>query len=221
MNAPAIPVITPKLDWPAEGVTRVPYRVYTDPDLYALEQERIFRGAAWNFLGLAVEVPNPGDFKATFVGDTPVVLTRDHDGALHAWVNRCAHRGALVCRELRGNVGASGTHTCVYHQWAYDAGGNLVGVPFRRGLGGKGGYLVDGMELTMLMYRGKALDLDLPASVVLQVTHTEPGVKGDTVSGATKPATLSTGITVNVPLFVNEGEKIKVDTRSGDYLGRV
>mgnify|MGYP001101513633 CR=1 FL=1 len=88
-------------------------------------------------------------------------------------------------------------------------------------LGGKGGYLVDGMELTMLMYRGKALDLDLPASVVLQVTHTEPGVKGDTVSGATKPATLSTGITVNVPLFVNEGEKIKVDTRSGDYLGRV
>jgi elongation factor P len=88
-------------------------------------------------------------------------------------------------------------------------------------LGGKGGYLVDGMELTMLMYRGKALDMDLPASVALQVTHTEPGVKGDTVSGATKPATLSTGITLQVPLFVNEGEKIKVDTRSGEYLGRV
>lgn len=88
-------------------------------------------------------------------------------------------------------------------------------------LGNKGGFLVDGMELTMLMYRGKALDLDLPASVVLEVTHTEPGVKGDTVSGATKPATLSTGITVNVPLFVNEGEKVKVDTRSGEYLGRV
>jgi elongation factor P len=88
-------------------------------------------------------------------------------------------------------------------------------------MGEKGGYLVDGMELTMLMYRGKALDMDLPASVILEVTHTEPGVKGDTVSGATKPATLSTGITLNVPLFVNEGEKIKVDTRSGDYLGRV
>ncbi|GFK94530.1 Elongation factor P [Fundidesulfovibrio magnetotacticus] len=88
-------------------------------------------------------------------------------------------------------------------------------------LGQKGGFLVDGMELTMLMYRGKALDLDLPASVVLEVTHTEPGVKGDTVSGATKPATLSTGVTLNVPLFVNEGEKIKVDTRSGEYLGRV
>jgi len=88
-------------------------------------------------------------------------------------------------------------------------------------LGDKGGYLVDGMELTMLMYNGKALDLDLPASVILEVTHTEPGVKGDTVSGVTKPATLSTGVTVNVPLFVNEGEKIKVDTRTGEYLGRV
>ena len=88
-------------------------------------------------------------------------------------------------------------------------------------LGDKGGYLVDGMELTMLLYRGKPLDMDLPASVVLEVTHTEPGVKGDTVSGATKPATLATGITVTVPLFVNEGEKVKVDTRTGAYLGRV
>jgi len=88
-------------------------------------------------------------------------------------------------------------------------------------LGDKGRFLVDGMELTMLLYRGKALDIDLPPSVVLEITHTEPGVKGDTVSGATKPATLSTGLTITVPLFVNEGEKVKVDTRSGEYLGRV
>ena len=88
-------------------------------------------------------------------------------------------------------------------------------------MGKKGGFLTDGMELTMLMYRGKPLDVDLPASVVLEVSRTEPGVKGDTVSGATKPATLSSGITVNVPLFVNEGEKIKVDTRSGEYISRV
>ena len=87
-------------------------------------------------------MPNAGDFKTNFVGDTPVVLSRDADGSLHAWVNRCAHRGALVCRELRGNS-ASGTHTCVYHQWAYDNRGNLVGVPFRKGLGGKGGYPAD------------------------------------------------------------------------------
>ncbi|WP_027186152.1 elongation factor P [Desulfovibrio inopinatus] len=86
--------------------------------------------------------------------------------------------------------------------------------------GDKGGYLVDGQELKVLLYNGNPLDLDLPASVVIEVADTEPGVKGDTVSGATKPATLVSGITVNVPLFINVGEKIKVDTRTGAYIGR-
>lgn len=87
-------------------------------------------------------------------------------------------------------------------------------------LGEKGGYLKDGMELTMLMYKSQPIDIDLPASVVLEVTDTEPGVKGDTVSGASKPAILESGISVNVPLFVNTGDKIKVDTRTGAYIGR-
>ena len=87
-------------------------------------------------------------------------------------------------------------------------------------IGEKGGYLKDGMELKMLLYKGQPLDIDLPAWVVLEVTETEPGVKGDTVSGASKPAILESGISVNVPLFVNIGEKIKVDTRSGEYIGR-
>lgn len=87
-------------------------------------------------------------------------------------------------------------------------------------LGEKSGYLKDGMELSMLMYKGQPLDIDLPASVVLEVTDTEPGVKGDTVSGATKPAVVESGISVNVPLFVNIGDKIKVDTRTGAYIGR-
>ena len=87
-------------------------------------------------------------------------------------------------------------------------------------LGEKGGYLKDGMELKMLLYKGQPLDIDLPASVVLEITETEPGVKGDTVSGASKPAIVETGVTVNVPLFINIGDKIKVDTRSGDYIGR-
>ena len=140
MNAPNQPT---QLIWPAEGATRAPYSIELDPEIYALEQERIFRGATWNYIGLEAEVPQPGDFNATFVGDTPVVLTRSADGSLHAWVNRCAHRGALVCRENRGSVGATGTFTCVYHQWAYDAVGELVGVPFRKGLAGKGGYPAD------------------------------------------------------------------------------
>jgi phenylpropionate dioxygenase-like ring-hydroxylating dioxygenase large terminal subunit len=128
------------LAWPAEGVRRVPYQVFFDPAIYELEQERLFRGPVWNYVGLEAELPNPGDFKATFVGDTPVVVTRDQEGALHAFVNRCAHRGALVCRELRGN---RATHVCVYHQWSYDLKGNLIGVPFRKGIEGKGGYSTD------------------------------------------------------------------------------
>jgi len=87
-------------------------------------------------------------------------------------------------------------------------------------IGEKGGYLKDGMELKMLLYKGQPLDIDLPASVVLEITETEPGVKGDTVSGASKPAIVESGISVNVPLFVNIGDRIKVDTRSGEYIGR-
>ena len=87
-------------------------------------------------------------------------------------------------------------------------------------IGEKGGYLKDGMELKMLLYKGQPLDIDLPAWVVLEVTETEPGVKGDTVSGASKAAILESGISVNVPLFVNIGDRIKVDTRSGEYIGR-
>lgn len=86
--------------------------------------------------------------------------------------------------------------------------------------GGKGGYLKEGQHVKVLLYRGKALDIELPASVVLEVTETEPGAKGDTVSNTTKPAKVETGISVNVPLFVNIGDRIKVDTRTGDYISR-
>ncbi len=65
------------------------------------------------------------------------------------------------------------------------------------------------------------LSADMPASVVLEITHTEPGVKGNTATNATKPATVETGATVNVPLFINEGDKIKVDTEKGNYIERI
>jgi elongation factor P len=82
-------------------------------------------------------------------------------------------------------------------------------------------YLTDGRNVTMAVYEGRPLSVDLPASVDLKITHCDPGVKGDRVSGATKPATLETGLVVQVPLFVEEGETIKVDTRTGEYLTRV
>lgn len=115
---------------------RVPYRVFTDPRYYQAEQDKIFKGECWSFVGLDAEIPEPGDFKSTFVGETPVIVMRDADGTINVVVNRCAHRGALVCREARGN---RANLECVYHQWAYDLKGNLIGVPFRRGLKGQGG----------------------------------------------------------------------------------
>ena len=130
----------PNLRWPEGGVSRVPYQVFADAEIYAREQERIFRGPVWNFLCLEIEVAQPGDIRLAAVGDTPVVVTRDEDGAVHAMVNRCAHRGALVCLKQRDRQKAL---TCAYHSWSYDLAGRLQSVAFRRGLRGKGGMPED------------------------------------------------------------------------------
>ena len=85
---------------------------------------------------------------------------------------------------------------------------------------GKANYLKDGQECRVLLYNEKPLDIEIPASLVLEVTETEPGAKGDTVSNVTKPATLETGVVIQVPIFVNIGDHVKVDTRTNGYLGR-
>ncbi len=126
--------------WPALDYSRVPYRLYHDADIYAREQEQIFRGPVWSFLGLDCEIANPGDFRAGYVGDTPIVFNRDKGGAVKAFVNRCAHRGALVRREISGNADQ---HICIYHQWCYGLDGELQAIPFRRGIRGKGGLDAD------------------------------------------------------------------------------
>jgi anthranilate 1,2-dioxygenase large subunit len=124
------------LHWPAAGNARVPYRVFSDPEIYRDELARIFLGPTWQFLGLAQDLPEPGDYLTTFLGETPVIVTRGHDRALNAMVNRCAHRGNLVCLKRRGRARDL---TCVYHAWRYDLAGNLESVAFRRGIAGKGG----------------------------------------------------------------------------------
>jgi elongation factor P len=88
-------------------------------------------------------------------------------------------------------------------------------------LGDAADYLIEGMVAIISMYGGDIVGVEIPASVELTITKTEPGIQGDRVSGARKPATLETGKVVQVPLFLNEGDKIKVDTRSGDYITRV
>jgi anthranilate 1,2-dioxygenase large subunit len=122
--------------WPGEGLTRVPYWIFQDRDIYAVEQKRIFQGPTWSYLCLSIELKNTGDFITTFVGDASVIVARDSDGELYAFENRCAHRGALIALEQRGNTKA---FTCVYHAWSYDRQGNLKEVAFKDGIKGKGG----------------------------------------------------------------------------------
>jgi phenylpropionate dioxygenase-like ring-hydroxylating dioxygenase large terminal subunit len=134
--------MTVELDfqWPKEGVTRVPLRLYGDRDVAAREQTDIFEGPTWNFLCLDAEVPKPGDYITTYVGQTPVVVARDKDGNINGFENRCAHRGALLCIKPFGNAKEI---SCIYHNWTYDLKGNLTGVTFQRGIKGKGGMPAD------------------------------------------------------------------------------
>lgn len=82
-------------------------------------------------------------------------------------------------------------------------------------------YIRENDSIDLLSYGEEPLSVELPTTVTLKITHTEPGIRGDTATGAVKPATVETGLTINVPLFVNEGDVVKIDTRSGEYLTRV
>jgi len=126
--------------WDRPDYTRVPFRLYHDPEIYRAEQERIFRGPVWSVLGLEAEIPNPGDYRVCHLGDLPVVFNRDAEGRVHGFVNRCAHRGAEIVREPYGNVR---DFACIYHAWCYSHAGDLIGVPFARGVKGKGGMPAD------------------------------------------------------------------------------
>ena len=84
--------------WPAEGVTRIPYWVYSDPELYAREQQLVFGGPFWSYVALECEIAAPGDFVSTWIGEQPVVVVRQPDGSVRAFLNRCAHRGVAFCR---------------------------------------------------------------------------------------------------------------------------
>lgn len=123
--------VAPLPAWPAEGTHHIPFAVYTQDELHRRELERFFYRGHWCYVGLEAEVPNPGDFKRTAVGERSVILTRDAHGALHVIENVCAHRGMQFCRQRHGN---RKTFVCPYHQWSYTLAGDLQGVPFRRGV---------------------------------------------------------------------------------------
>ena len=138
--------------------------------------------------------------------------------------------GKVVEKTFRAGESMPRVHTTVQDmQFLFDDGANVVlmntdtyeqiGLP-RDGVADELQYLKEGDVVQLLSLDGRPASLQLPAAVELVVSSTEPGVKGDTVSNVTKPAVLETGATVQVPLFVNEGERVRVDTRDGRYLGR-
>lgn len=110
---------------------RIERDIYTDPEIYRLEQKRIFR-RAWIFAGVESELPRPRDFITTFVGEEPVVVTRNNSGELRAFFNTCTHRAAMVAVERHGNCPA---FRCMYHGWTYDLEGHLTGVPYPEAYG--------------------------------------------------------------------------------------
>ncbi len=156
------------LVWPAEGFGRVPFELFTDPAIHVREDERLFRGPHWSYLGLEVELPNPGDYTTGYVGATPYILVRAEDGGLRAMVNRCAHRGAEVVREPRGNARG---FTCIYHNWSYDREGRLTGVPWEAGRDGVGGY---GPGFDKAQHRLQPLKVAAHAGVVFGSFADEP-----------------------------------------------
>jgi len=119
--------------------TRVHRRVYTDPQVFDLEMDRIW-GFAWIFVGHASQVPNPGDFITTELGRDPVIMARGQDGQVHVMYNRCGHKGAKVAAEP---CGRADHFRCPYHGWTYQLDGRLRGVPAREGYEGTGFSMED------------------------------------------------------------------------------
>ena len=119
------------IHWESAGTSRIPFMAYTDPVQHKKELTRFFYQGHWCYVGLEAEVPNPGDFKRTVVGERSVLMVRDSDGGINVVENVCAHRGMSFCRERHGN---RKDFVCPYHQWSYSLKGELQGVPFRRGV---------------------------------------------------------------------------------------
>ena len=139
MNAPHPATDAALPAWPGADTSRIPFWAYTRDDIYQRELERLFYKSHWCYVGLEAEVPKPGDFVRTVIGERSVILVRDTDGQLNVVENRCAHRGMRFCRAKSGSDRTD--FICPYHQWSYSLKGDLQGVPLKRGVRQDGQWL--------------------------------------------------------------------------------
>src|SRR3954453_17120580 len=113
------------------GIIRADRRIFTDEEIFELEMKHIFEGN-WVYLAHESQIPNVGDYFTTYIGRTPVMITRDKDGALNCLVNACSHRGAMLCRRKTDN---RTTFTCPFHGWTFKNSGELLKVKDSRNAG--------------------------------------------------------------------------------------
>ena len=138
----AAPVFPKQLHWEGDGTSRIPFMAYSGQAQHDKELERFFYRKHWCYVGLEAEIPEPGDFKRTAVGERSVILVRDAQGGVNVVENVCAHRGMQFCRERSGK---RKVFVCPYHQWSYTLKGDLQGVPFLRGVRQPDGQMLGGM----------------------------------------------------------------------------
>ena len=118
-------------DDPTSGVYRVSRDIFTDPEIFELEMRHIFEGN-WIYLAHESQIPNNNDYFTTYMGRQPIFIARNRDGELNAFINACAHRGAMLCRFKRGN---KATYTCPFHGWTFNNSGKLLRVKDPEGAG--------------------------------------------------------------------------------------
>lgn len=142
----------PVREWVRPDEGKILGRVYTDPDLYRHEVEQIWK-RLWLFAGHESEVPEPGDYLTRTVGTVPLIIARTNDGEVAVLINRCMHRGNLVCNQPNGNAA---TFQCAYHGWTYANSGKLIGVPYQKAYGPEFQKIQHGMRAPARVstYRG-------------------------------------------------------------------
>lgn len=184
---------------------------------------------------LSINDLNPG-IAILFNGQPHIVLSRDHGssgrgGGFVRTKLKNLFNGAIIENTYKGNDKiAPAELERTQGQFLYFNGANAVlmdtttydqfNLP-KEQIGNQASYLTEGMTIDILSYHGKPMTVSLPMKVELKVTYTEPGYKGNTTSSTLKPATLETGAQIQVPLFINQGDIIRVDTRTGTYIERV